>query len=750
MKHRKALVLVLAVMMLLGMGNTTGVQATAFGAQGINAALFGERITGAVLFEGRTYVPARELKGLLGYSVEVHVATMSLLINSELGWHKALGRPEMYKGYQAMRVYIYQQEQTSEPPAIYHEGEAYVPLRLLEQLGLKVGWDQKTHTAYVGTLDPRTLPTVGSKALLEKLLATHGVAGDYRALMKTAPAAESTTDSVKSSAGSSEYSSTNVQVAGVDEADIVKTDGKYIYQVRGRVVTITRAYPVTSMKVLSTVEFDDERFYPQELYVDDRYMVVIGQSDNSQFYDTREPVIKKSGIDEKTAPEVMPKLMPGRWWWGNPTVKAVVYDISDRENIKLVRDVEIEGSTITTRKIGSKVYLLSNKWAYNPVVPFVRDSATDKSFVEINPEEIKYFPDRINPNYMLIAAFDLSEIEKGSVITAYLGAGDNVYMSQESLYVAVGRWNGDTSVHKFAVKGTDVDYVAKGEVKGNILNQFSMDEYKNHFRIATTVWSEKGLSNRVYVLNEAMEIVGRLENIAPNERIYSARFMGDKGYLVTFELVDPLFVIDLSNPKKPEILGALKIPGFSNYLHPLDENHLLGIGKDTDVVERKDHTGKVVGQFAIELGMKLAIFDVSDVNNPIEKHVEIIGGRGTRSDVLYNHKALLFDQRNSLLAFPVTIHSPVSGNDFGWGPFDFQGAVVYDVSLSGGFTLRDRISHISKEDMAKMGYNWHTGEQEVRRVLYIGDNLYVISERAITAHHISTLKEMQRIELPIK
>lgn len=756
MKFKQAAIMALTIVVLMVMGSTTGVQAIAFGARGVNLALFGERVTGAVLFEGRTYVPAAALQGILGYKVEVHVSTMSLLINSELASHKTTGTPGSYKGYQSMRVYINEHEQPSLPPAIYHEGTAYVPLRLLEQLGVKVGWDQSTHTAYAGTLSLGSLPTVGSKTLLERLLSAQ-TGNDGRLLVKSVGAQESAPPAADSARGfkfsstSTEFSGTNVQVAGVDEADIVKTDGEYIYQVRGRVVSITRAYPVEDMKVLTSLTFEDERFFPQEIFVDDKYLVVIGQSDNAQFHEKQEPVIKKSGIDQKpAAPAVTTMIMPGRWWWGSPTVKAIVYDISDRSNIKLVRDVEIEGSAITARKIGSRVYLLSNKWANGPVVPYIRDSATSKEFREIKPEDIKYFPDRISPNYMLIAAFDLSEIAKGSVVSAYLGAGDNVYMSHENLFVAVGRFNGGTMVHKFSVKGTDVDYVARGEVKGNILNQFSMDEHKNHFRIATTVWGEKGLSNNVYVLNNKMETVGTLENIAPNERIYSARFMGDKGYLVTFELVDPLFVIDLSRPERPEILGALKIPGFSNYLHPLDENHLLGIGKDTDVIDSKDHTGKVVGQVAIELGMKLAIFDVSDVKNPIEKHVEIIGGRGTRSDVLHNHRALLFDERNNLLAFPVTIHAPVASNDFNWGPFEFQGAVVYEVSLSGGFTLRDRISHLSKEDMDKMGYSWHGGEQEIRRVLYIGEHLYFISDNMITAHTKANLKEVQRLVMPTK
>ncbi|KAF0194521.1 MAG: secreted protein with C-terminal beta-propeller domain, partial [Bacillota bacterium] len=424
------------------------------------------------------------------------------------------------------------------------------------------------------------------------------------------------------------------------------------------------------------------------------------------------------------------------------------YNISDKEDIKLVREVELEGYLVTSRKVGSHVYLLANKdmgYFVRPRVPLFRDSNIGEDYVEIGYNAIQYFPERSHPNYLLIAAFDLNDIGGGTVVDAFIGASENVYMSHDSLYIAVGRYNNTTSVYKFEVDGVDVDYVAKGEVPGNILNQFSMDEHKGHFRIATTNWNNSGTTNNVYILDSAMKLSGKIEDIAPGERIYSARFMGDKGYLVTFEMVDPLFVIDLSNPQKPEILGALKIPGFSNYLHPLDENHLLGIGKDTDVMDRKDHTGKVVGQFVIEKGMKLAIFDVSDVNNPKEKYSEIIGGRGTHSEVLYNHKALLFNTQSGTLAFPVTIYE--SGTETNWGAFEFQGAIVYKVSLTEGFDLEGKITHITSEEYSKMGNNYYDGSSEIKRALYIGNNFYAISDRAISAHNMTNFKEVNRLIL---
>ena len=174
-----------------------------------------------------------------------------------------------------------------------------------------------------------------------------------------------------------------------------------------------------------------------------------------------------------------------------------------------------------------------------------------------------------------------------------------------------------------------------------------MDEYEQHFRIATTtrqVWdSDKMSSNNVYILDDELDVVGELEDLAPGEKIYSVRFMGKKGYIVTFKKIDPLFVIDLSDHSNPLVLGKLKIPGYSDYLHPYDENHLIGIGKDT--VEAADELTESRGlDFGWYQGVKMAIFDVTDVENPIELHKVVIGDRGTDSPVLYDHKAFLFDR----------------------------------------------------------------------------------------------------------
>jgi len=227
--------------------------------------------------------------------------------------------------------------------------------------------------------------------------------------------------------------------------------------------------------------------------------------------------------------------------------------------------------------------------------------------------------------------------------------------------------------------------------------------------------------------------------------------MGDKGYIVTFKKTDPLFVLDLSDPTNPTILGKLKIPGYSDYLHPIDENHLIGLGKDT--VE------STYGDFAWYQGIKMAIFDVSDVNNPIELHKIIIGDRGTDSYALHDHKAFLYDKEKELLVIPVTLaeisdeQKQETESEFmrspSYGEYTFQGAMVYNVSLENGFSERGRITHVTKEDELKRGY-YYGDQYSVKRAFYISDNLYTFSASMLKASNLNSLNEISNVLFPVE
>ncbi len=308
-----------------------------------------------------------------------------------------------------------------------------------------------------------------------------------------------------------------------------------------------------------------------------------------------------------------------------------------------------------------------------------------------------------------------------------------------------------TIVHRIAIKNGLVRHEASGEFPGRLLNQFSMDEYKEFFRAATTTGhvSRRGSetsANHIYIMNRDLKIVGAVEDLAPGERIYSARFMGERAYLVTFQKVDPLFVIDLSNPEAPLVLGKLKIPGYSDYLHPYDENHVIGIGKDTIEAEE--------GNFAWYQGVKLALFDVSDVENPKERSKVIIGDRGTESEALHDHKALLFSREKNLLVIPILL-AEIDGERYvgepranAYGEYVWQGAYVFRLDLEKGFRLKGRITHYEDSvSFLKSGRFYYGSDRSIRRSLYIDDVLYTISESLIKMNGLEELEEVNSLQI---
>jgi uncharacterized secreted protein with C-terminal beta-propeller domain len=309
-----------------------------------------------------------------------------------------------------------------------------------------------------------------------------------------------------------------------------------------------------------------------------------------------------------------------------------------------------------------------------------------------------------------------------------------------------------TTIYKFRLVGTSVMFTASADVPGTVLNQFSMDESKGYFRIATTIGhvtrEGSGSTNNVYILDAALNITGRLEGLAEGETIYSARFVGDRAYLVTFKKVDPFFVLDLSNPSHPEVLGALKIPGYSDYLHPYDENHVIGVGKNTVEADPAE------GDFAWYQGIKIALFDVSNVADPKEMYKIEIGDRGTDSYALRDHKAFLFDRDKDLLVLPIllaelTPEQKESGSTRGpyQGQITYQGAYVYDISLRGGFRLGGRITHAdSSQDLTDSDY-YYGSDSFVERSLYIENTLYTISQAKVKANSLVDLEERASVDL---
>ena len=648
------------------------------------------------------------------------------------------------------------------------------------------------------------LPTFNSCSDLTNKLKEAGNQGRGFGLFEKTAIAETSLDTGATGAGVPSYSETNIQVKGVDEADIIKTDGRYIYTISYGEFSIVKAYPADEAEKLGSLKLDE--FDAYEMFVDEDIILLFGNT-----VVRADPIPYERSGESTGDGEVAQKMIAPDYYYPSysfTTIKLI--DISNKEEPKVVRSVDFEGSYLTSRKIDDMVYFVINNYpryyAYaednleglkeKEIVPLFRDmdeieikNDVDKDFeASVKCGTVAYFEPIQANNFVTIASISMEDINRDVEKEVIVGSGQNVYASLDNLYIAEVDYNvrpmplvrritnsddedfeestEKTVVHKFNLDNGGIKYIGSGKVKGTILNQFSMDEYNDNFRIATTIhrWSSRGESkstNNIYVLDEDLELIGSLEDLAPGETIYSSRFMGKKAYLVTFKKVDPFFVIDLSNPSNPKVLGKLKIPGYSDYLHPYDENHIIGIGKEA--VEAKQ------GDFAWYQGMKIAIFDVTDVNNPVELHKVTIGDRGTDSEALYNHKAFLFDREKELLVLPINLHEimnkpvptedsedDISGgtsvirpdwNEFpAYGESVFQGAYVYKINLNEGFKLIGRITHFDEETTKKMGY-YFDDQYVVKRSLYIDDNLYTMSNRKILINDLNDLDFINEIEI---
>jgi uncharacterized secreted protein with C-terminal beta-propeller domain len=547
------------------------------------------------------------------------------------------------------------------------------------------------------------------------------------------------------------YSTTNVQVEGVDEADIVKTDGKFIYTISEGKVLLIDAYPSDSMALLSTISLEG---HPSGMFVAGNRLVLL-----EQIFMTR-PIPREG--DETFLPEIM-------LWMGNLSVK--VYDISDRSDPHLIRNYSINGFYSDSRMLESFLYIVVGEPAMiyeeNIILPRIYDC---DGFKEIDATDIYYYePSEGCQSFNTVFALNvLDENAEPSYKTFLMASSDVLFMSQDNLYIAQTFWSkamesnwgalvmseGEevTAIHKMHLDGLDIEYVARGEVPGHVLNQFSMDEFNGFFRIATTSISELSdgsgrfiESNNIYVLDTEMNTVGALEDIAPGERIHSARFLGEKCYVVTFKKVDPLFIVDLSSPSDPKILGRLKIPGYSDYLHPFGEDLLIGIGKETIEAEE--------GDFAWYQGLKISLFDVEELDDPKEISKLVIGDRGTDSPVLRDHKAFLLDVERGILVMPVLV-AEIDSSDYpngvpanAYGEYVWQGAYILKVSAEEGIRVLGRITHLKDEgEILKAGY-YFDSRNSIKRAIYIDNVLYTISDGCIKANDILTLQELNSLDL---
>jgi inhibitor of cysteine peptidase len=568
-------------------------------------------------------------------------------------------------------------------------------------------------------------------------------------------------------AAETDYSKTNIQVEGVDEADIVKTDGEYIYVVSGGNVTIVKAYPPEEGRVLSKISLTGGIagifINGDKLAVFETEYGVYPLYEGGVAYDldsSSEEVNKPTGDDETSSsspptngsapddetrtsssssepkngstPEE-PTKVPEPIVYEPPTTSIKVYDISNRGNPVLKRNFSVDGNYFSSRMIGDYVYVVATQWAVFIETDVFLPRVHSDNETDIIPADDIYYYNFSDSSYSFttIVALNIqNDAQEPTHQTILLGGTSTIYVSQNNIYLTFPNYTWQenetmkTTIQRIKINKQAITFAAQGEVPGYILNQFSMDEHNGYFRIATTTnnwrtFAEEATSkNNVYILDMNLNIVGKLEDLAPGEQIYSARFMGDRCYLVTFKQIDPFFVIDIANPTEPKVLGYLKIPGFSGYLHPYDKNHIIGIGKQDNNV-------------------KLSLFDVTDVTAPTEIAKYVVDAEYSDSPVLYDHKAFLFDKPKQLLALPVSTNMFwLRGGNSGY----WQGAYIFDISLEQGFILEGTITHQNITDQFEYDHS-------VKRILYIDDVLYTISGMKVKMNNLETLAEINEVEL---
>ncbi len=607
-------------------------------------------------------------------------------------------------------------------------------------------------------------------------------------------------------AGAGDYSKTNIQVEGVDEADFVKNDGKYIYVLAQNTLVIVDAFPAEGARTLFGITINGR---PRDMFVNGDRLVVFTEEDGQ--------VMAFPEYDYRPMPRYTPRTT------------ALIYDIRDRKRPELVSNYSINGNYFQSRMIGDYVYFIvkDNVYYYND---FVEVPAIRRGQVKIMAPDVYYF-DNPEQNYVFhtIASINIRSDKDINAKSFMMGYSDNLYVSENNIYITYRKnlpalyyevqreerfyrvvvpqlpedaqdkinaikdskldpsekWDKISSIledtynrmsetekqdyvrkvekaveeyetrlaqerektviQKININRGNIEYTTRGEVPGSLLNQFSMDESGENFRVATTsqFWTRSGSKqyNNVYVMDKDLGITGKLEEIAPDERIYSTRFIGNRLYMVTFRRIDPLFVIDLSDPKQPKILGELKIPGYSDYLHPYDEKHIIGVGKETG--------DNQWGGTSIK-GVKLSLFDISDVENPRQLDKYEIGSAGTDSEALLDHKAFLFDKKKNLLVIPIREITEKGQYDSRYGYYRqrvWQGAYVFGITPQDGFKLRGKISHL--EDYEGPEY-YYGSSGAVRRSLYMDDVLYTISARKIMMNGLGNLTQINSIDLPFE
>lgn len=492
------------------------------------------------------------------------------------------------------------------------------------------------------------------------------------------------------------YSETNVRQEGVDEGDIVKTDGRYLYVLKENKEQISIVDTKGSLKEISRIKAEKDRKIEEFYLVPEKNKLVY----ISGVYET-ETVVQEEASEEVYEDDY---VFLGNGEEITEKTEAVTYDIKDPKKPKKSGSVTQSGYYSSSRMAGGYLYLFSNYSVGSKVdgnqprtfIPMVNDSL-------IREKDISLPPFECGSMYEVVTTVNIEKPSETADSKAIFTDGGELYVSNENIYYYETKWNDDgdaekTVIRKIGYKGGKLSSAVQGSIKGYINDSFSIDEYKGNLRIVATV----GETNSVYVLNEKLKIIGSIKKLAKDERVYSARFLGDTGYFVTFRETDPLFSVDLSNPEKPKILGKLKIPGFSDYLHFYGKDKLLGVGMNVEE------------EAQVTDGVKLSMFDISDNTDVKEEH-KLVLKNVYSTDVSYDYKAALIDADRNIIGF--------AGSTEGGERY-----YLFDYDEKTGFKCK-----MSKEINGRSG--------RAARGVYIEDTLYVVCGNVIEAYSLKDYRK---------
>lgn len=448
--------------------------------------------------------------------------------------------------------------------------------------------------------------------------------------------------------GGKDYSTTNLQMEGVDESDIAKIDGSYIYTVEDKYIVIT---DIRDGKLEEVT-----RFLPKdcgaadrvmEIYVDGDQLILVVQGYETSLGESSKAGSDKENSDKESSDEeiaVSDASEDSAFCYkmnGKSTTQIQVYSIVDRRNPEFEGRLIQDGYYNTSRKIGDVVYLFTQYHMTSDVVGYVEKEYTSV-IPKVNGEKVAageiYLPESSGESGILVSSLDVNKPDKVLDSKLVISGYAQTYISKDALYLYEEDYDGAmiTNIAKFALDEGRISGVAATAVRGYVRDTFAINASDGYLRVLTTDYSTEDEVNALYILDENLKLTGQLTGIAPGEEIYAARFMGNTGYFVTYRNTDPLFTVDLSDPAKPEIIGELKVTGFSEYLHFWDDTHLLGIGYESD-----EKTGNIEN-------IKLSMFNIENPGEVTEE-AKLVLKDVDYSEALYDYKSVIISKDKNLI-----------------------------------------------------------------------------------------------------